>query len=309
MTYRSDEEPAKQRRNNVIYEYQDKGEDALTLLGGHYSKRVALQVFAFMSPCLLWVLPAIYYWGRGIAHNYQENSDLQAGSLLSFIGSLLVLWVAYSGAKLLALLHVKRSLRRYLTPSSDVYRDLDRLRKTPHDFIKERLARLDYAAPLLVLALVIPVIVYVGQYLAGFVPFCPERSQPGLLAISLSFLLSAAGAHLYLVVTMYRLVVRTTREASSEPATNQANEDSLDSYHQLELAKIKVPLLAAVLFFLGYTIPQRLPWYSGLSSSLHDRQDLYGLYMVNCFIFLVFIVLFEQKMSRLLKTQTNPPQE
>jgi hypothetical protein len=308
MTYRSDEEPAKQRRNNVIYEYQDKGEDALTLLGGHYSKRVALQVFAFMSPCLLWVLPAIYGWERGIAHNDQENSDLQTGSLLSFIGSLLVLWVAYSGAKLLALLHIKRSLRRYLTPSSDVYRDLDRLRRTPHDFIKERLARLDYAAPLLVLALVIPVIVYVGQYLAFFVPFYPEHSQAGLQAISLCFLLSAAGAHLYLVVTMYRLVIRTTHEA--EPTVpNQANEDSLDSYHQLEMAKIKVPLLAAVLFFLGYTIPQRLPWYSGLSSSLHDRQDLYGLYMWNCFIFLVFIVLFEQKMSRLLKTQTNPLQE
>jgi hypothetical protein len=305
MTYRSDEESAKQRRNNVIFEYQDKSEDALILLGGHYSKRVALQVFAFMSPCLLWVLPAIYYWGRGIEHNYQESSDLQTGSLVLFIGSLLMLWVVCSGAKLLALLHLKRSLRQYLAPSSDVYRDLDGLRRTPHDFIKERLARLDYAAPLLILALVIPVIVYVGQYLVGFVPFYPERSQPGLQAISLSFLLSAAGAHLYLIVTMYRLVVRTTREASSETtAPNQATETPRSSY-QPGMAMV----LAALFFFLGYTIPQRLPYYSGLSIALHDRQDLYGLYMWNCFIFLIFFAFFESKLYRLLDTHPTSSQE
>ena len=297
MTYRSDEELAKQRRDTIASEYQHDSEDALSALGGYYSRRVALRVFAFLSPALLWVLPAFNYWSRSIEFTHQKSSAVLAMSLFSIFGSLLVLWLLYSGAKLLALLQLRRSLRQYARPSGDVYRDLDRLKSRPLDLLKERIARLDYAVPLILLALVLPVVVYASQYLVGFVPFCPERSQAGAGGLALGFLLCALLVHLYLFVALYRLILRARRSALSQVPAPSSYQPGLPV------------VLGSTLLAIGYHAPRYLPWSGGFLASAHERHDVETLYLMNAFLFLFFIALFEIAVYNATKAQATLLQE
>jgi hypothetical protein len=292
MTYRSDEELATKRRNELLNEYHDEAQVALRLIGGQYAKRVALRVFAFLSPALLLLIPVINRWSQTTEFTHKKSSILLGMSVFSFLLSFLVLGLIYVASQGLASALLRRRLRQYLTPN-DVYRDLARLTKRPLDFVKESLSHVDYAAPLVLLVVVVPAVIYLNQYLVGFVPFCPERSQEGLGTLSLSFFICAGLVHLYLLVVLYRLILRTKRATNPEDTTHQPG----------------LPLiLGAILLAVGYQVARLLPALGGLAST-NSRAEPETLYIANAFTFMIFVVIFELIIYSSLRSQTSLPQE